>query len=265
MLQREPSAPPQRSGSQAQADATSARVVTAKRPDHVWNLDLTVVPAVAGFWAPWMPFALPQRWPFCWWVLAVVDHFSRRAIGFAVFKNEPSADQICVVLNHTLQQTGKKPKYIVSDKGSQFWCARFKAWCKRRKIRPRFGAIGQHGSIAVIERFIKSLKTECVSALPIVPLELDLVAAEMRSYFDWYDAERPHETLGGRTPDEVYCRRRPANSKPRLETRIKWPRNSPCANPQAPVRGPCGACPELILDFVADRAHLPRIRLKRTA
>ena len=46
--------------------APSTRVVTANRPNHVWHVDLTAVPISAGFWAPWLPFALPQCWPFCW-------------------------------------------------------------------------------------------------------------------------------------------------------------------------------------------------------
>ncbi len=46
--------------------APSTRVVTAKRPNHVWHVDLTAVPTSVGFWAPWLPFALPQCWPFCW-------------------------------------------------------------------------------------------------------------------------------------------------------------------------------------------------------
>jgi hypothetical protein len=125
--------------------------------------------------------------------------------------------------------------------------------------------VGQHGSIAVIERFIKSLKTECVTRLPLVPLDMGGMAAELRLYLDWYNAERPHEFLGGRTPDEVYYRRKAANAKPRLEPRTDWPRKSPCAAPQAPARGPCGAHVELDLDFMADRKHLPLIALKRTA
>ena len=40
-------------------------VVTAKRRNHVWHVDLTAVPTSVGFWAPWLPFALPQCWPFC--------------------------------------------------------------------------------------------------------------------------------------------------------------------------------------------------------
>ena len=53
--------------------APSSRVVTAKRPNHVWHVDLTAVSTSMGFWAPWLPFALPQRWPFCWWVAVVID------------------------------------------------------------------------------------------------------------------------------------------------------------------------------------------------
>ena len=43
--------------------APTTRVVTAKRPNHVWHVCLTAVSTSRGFWAPWLPFALPQRWP----------------------------------------------------------------------------------------------------------------------------------------------------------------------------------------------------------
>jgi len=161
--------------------------------------------------------------------------------------------------------SGRKPQYNVSDKGPQFWCPRFKGWCKSRNVRPRFGAVGQHGSIAVIERFIKSLKTECVAPLPLVPLDMGGMAAELRLCIDWYNGDRPHEFLGGKTPDEVYYRRKAANTKPRVEPRAGWPRESLCAAPQAPVRGPCGTHAELVIKFAASREHLPLIGLKRTA
>ncbi len=60
-----------------------ARVVTAKYPNHVWHVDITTVPIVSGFWAAWSPFALPQCWPFCWWVAVVIDHFSRPVMGIS--------------------------------------------------------------------------------------------------------------------------------------------------------------------------------------
>jgi transcriptional regulator with XRE-family HTH domain len=74
-----------------QASAATGRVVTAKEPNHVWHIDLTTVPTDSGFWVPWLPFALPQCWPFCWWLAVVIDHYSRRAMGFAVFSKRPNS------------------------------------------------------------------------------------------------------------------------------------------------------------------------------
>mgnify|MGYP001816878414 CR=1 FL=1 len=78
--------------------APSTRVVTAKWPNHVWHVDLTAVPTSMGFWAPWVPFALPQCWPFCWWVAVVIDHHSRRVMGIVIFRNNPTA----VAVSHCL-------------------------------------------------------------------------------------------------------------------------------------------------------------------
>ncbi|MBI2442070.1 MAG: hypothetical protein HYV35_11960, partial [Lentisphaerae bacterium] len=72
----------------------SVRTVSAYYPNHVWHVGLTVVPTQAGFWTAWLPFSLPQVWPFCYWVALVVDHFSRRIMGWAVFKYQPSSLQI---------------------------------------------------------------------------------------------------------------------------------------------------------------------------
>ena len=32
-------------------------------------------------------------------------------------------------LDRTIQKNGAKPKYIITDKGKQFWCDGFKGWC----------------------------------------------------------------------------------------------------------------------------------------
>jgi hypothetical protein len=70
------------------------RVVTAKRPNHVWHAALTTVPTSLGYGVSWLPFALPLRWPFCWWIAVVVDNYSRRVMGAAVFKSEPAAIEV---------------------------------------------------------------------------------------------------------------------------------------------------------------------------
>jgi len=54
-----------------------------------------------------------------------------------------------------------------------------------------------------MERFIKSMKTEHLRRI-MVPLNLDEMRQELGLYATWYNEHRPHETLGARTPLEVY-------------------------------------------------------------
>jgi hypothetical protein len=120
---------------------------------------------------------------------------------------------------------GEKPRYVITDKGREFFCARFKRWCRRRGIGLRFGAVGRHGSVVLIERFIRSVKQECVRRL-LVPLRIDEMRRELELYCGWSNEWRPHEALGGRTPLEVCSRLPPANEKPRWEPRARWPRGA---------------------------------------
>ena len=246
------------------ADAKPVRLVTAKYPNHVWHVDLTLVPTVAGFWTACLPFALPQCWPFCWWVAAVVDHFSRRVMGVAVWKKVPTSIQVRAFLGRAIHRTGVAPKYLICDKGSQFWCDGFKARCRRRSIRPRFGAVGQHGSVAIIERFIRTMKDECTRRI-LVPFRLARMRSEVLSFAGWYNGCRPHTSLGGRTPDERYRRIPAACRRPRLEPRVGWPADSSCAAPQAKVRGKPGQRLELVVSFHEGRQHLPVVALKKVA
>ena len=240
------------------------RVVTAKYANHVWHVDLTTVPTRAGFWAPWVPFALPQRWPFCWWLAVVVDHYSRRAMGFSLFLKRPTSLIVRSFLEKAVTRAGATPKYLVCDKDSIFWCEGFKRWCRRKRIRPRYGAVGQHGSIAVIERFIRTMKNEGTRRV-LVPQRQSRFREVINHFFAWYNAHRPHAALGGKTPDELYFGLRPANRRPRIEPRAHWPRRSPCAGPPTLIAGQPGDRFTLVVHFHGGQRHLPIISLKRAA
>jgi len=248
-----------------QAVATSSTVITAKEPNQVWHVDLTAVPTGAGFWTSWLPFALPQSWPFCWWVAVVVDHFSRRIVHVGVFKHRPDCQTICAFLGRTIRRANATPKYIVCDRDSIFDCDNFRRWVKRNGIHPpRYGAVGKHGSIAVVERAIKTMKDECTRRT-LVSTRRETLRRELLSFVDWYNEHRPHTTLAGKTPNEVYFDRQPASRRPRIEPRSRWPRPSPCARPQTLVAGQPGDRFEMQVDRYQGRQHLPVVTLRRAA
>jgi putative transposase len=255
-------APPQ-SAPKAPLAPNEPRVVTAKRPNHVWHVDLTTTPVGSGFWAPWPPPALPQRWPFCWWIAVVVDHYSRRAMGSAVFHCQPTSEEIrAFLVGRTIARVGATPKHLICDRGPQFDCRGFRRWCRRRKIKPRYGAVGQHGAIAIVERFIRTLKGG-LRRLVLVPMGREAFRREINHFIDWYNESRPHTALGGNTPNEVYFNRFPACRRPRFEPRANWSRGSPCAAPWALTRGRPGAELELDVTFHVGRKHLPIVALRR--
>ena len=192
--------------------------VRADHPNQIWHIDLTAVPTRLGFWVPWQPGALPQEWPFCWWVVVVLDHFSRRVQGFQVCETKPDAQALCAFLGRTIGRMGAAPRHLISDQESMFTSDGFRGWCRRRGIRLRYGAVGKHGSIAIVERFIRSMKHECTRRL-VVPLRRERLRGELGLYVAWYNRHRPHGALGVRTPDEVYGGLSPACEKPRLELR----------------------------------------------
>jgi transposase InsO family protein len=244
-----------------EAEAKPGRIVTGRYSDHVYHVDLTAVPTTMGLWASWFPFCLPQVWPFAWWVGVVVDHFSRRCMGAAVYRTPPSSLQIRAFLGRLFRKA--KPRYLVCDKGGQFWCDGFKGWCRKKGVRPRFGAVGRYGSIAVVERFIRTFK-EGLRRI-VVPLRREALRREVDLHVGWYNEHRPHEFLMGRTPDEVYFLRDPANEGPRIEPRARWPAGSPCARPMGVFLGSPGDGVEMEVLFLGGRRRLPVVRLKRVA
>jgi hypothetical protein len=131
-------------------------------------------------------------------------------------------------------------------------------------IRRRFGAVGQHGSIAIVERAIRSLKDECARRIS-VPVRLNAMRHELDRYASWYNEHRPHQAVQGRTPLEVFRELTPANEAPRYEPREHWPRRAKNAAPNARVKGVAGSRLRLVVRRVEGRPHLPVVELRRAS
>ena len=185
-------------------------------------------------------------------------------MGFAVFKKQPTSIDIRAFLGRAIARSKAKPKYIICDKGVQFWNSGFKRWCKRKTITPRFGAVGQHGSIAVIERFIRSMKYEYLKHI-LIPMRMDQMREKVGCYIDWYNQHRPHQSLDGATPLEIYEGVTPANIKPRYEPRKHWPIKSGCAAPYASLRFEQGKRLKMIVAFADEYKRLPIVEFREVA
>ncbi|MDR1479463.1 MAG: integrase core domain-containing protein [Planctomycetaceae bacterium] len=155
-----------------------------------------------------------------------------------------------------------KPKYLISDQGAQFTSSEFRQWCMENNIGQRFGAIGKHGSITVTERVILTYKEGCTRRI-LLPISKNEMIRETKLFFDWYNEHRPHMTLNGRTPNEVYYHRHAANAKPRIETRQKTKHSTPCAKPRMCIAGKAGTKIKPHLEFLGGRLHLPIIKFER--
>ena len=121
ILKERPAEPPNPTDDNA---GKQCRIVS-KYPGHTWNADLTAVPISGGFWTHWIPNALWQRWPVCWWVLNVIDHFSRRSMGYAVFKCRPTSEEVTAALDRIMSTEQVRPKHLIVDHGSEFKCEHF--------------------------------------------------------------------------------------------------------------------------------------------
>ncbi len=183
----------------------------------------------------------------------------------ATFSQQPTSAAMRALLGRTIRAVGAKSKHLICDSGSQFDNDGFWDWCDDKNIQPRYGAVGQHGSIAVVERFILTLKTYLLGWSVIVPWRRQEFRRELTSFFDWYNEHRPHTTLKGCTPNEVYHRRFPDNRRPRFEPRSRWPRGAPCAQPSSLVKGRPGATVHLQVKFHSERKHLPIVKFRRAA
>lgn len=145
---------------------------------------------------------------FCFKLVVVLDVFSRMPLAARVFFAEPSGRDVARLFAAAAKRFGP-PRHCVSDQGAQFTSRVFSRTLDRLGVRHRFGAIGRAGSIAVIERFFRTLKS--IARLPARPplLRTDL-ERRLTLAFDYYAWLRPHQGLAGATPVEVCLGRRSA-------------------------------------------------------
>jgi transposase InsO family protein len=175
--------------------STVPRAVRARRANHIWMVDLTDVKGL---------FSLVT-----FKIAVAFDVFSRMPLSARILSKEPSAGDMASFVSRTAKRHGR-PAHFVSDRGRCFTGHIFRRALERLGVRPRFGAIGKKGSIALIERLWRTLK-DTLGLRLMGPLVAEDLMAKIDMGLVHYSYFRPHQALGGATPAEIYFGRTPSH------------------------------------------------------
>ena len=159
------------------------RGVTAQLPDHIWGCDITYI-------------RLRTSWLY---LVAILDWFSRYVVSWAL-DDTLEVPFVLEAVGQALRTA--TPQIWNTDQGSQFTSPRFTEVLKDAGVRISMDGRGRWMDNVFIERLWRSMKYECVY------LHAFETGSELRAglarWVGYYNADRPHSALGGRTPDEAY-------------------------------------------------------------
>jgi len=114
----------------------------------------------------------------------------------------PNAGWVVEVLEDAFLRHGS-PRHIISDQEGVFVSEVFRDLLSQWNVRQRFGAVGQHGSIAVTERVILTLKQEWLRRVPVIR-GLDHLSQLLDDFAEYYNGWRGHMTIGGAVPSVIH-------------------------------------------------------------
>jgi putative transposase len=151
----------------------------------VWSTDITYIPMHTGFM----------------YLVAVMDWYSRRVLSWEL--SNTLSTQFCVdALDIAFNKFGV-PEIFNTDQGSQFTRTMFQERLTTNGVRPSMDGRGRALDNVFIERLWRSVKYENVY-INCYSNGMELFNG-LRIYFDYYNYDRPHQGMDGKTPDGVYC------------------------------------------------------------
>lgn len=157
-------------------------------------------------------------------ILAILDAWSRLPIAAQLFTREPQARDVARVVRQAVVQYGA-PRVLVSDRAKVFRSQTLRRTVRRLRIQHRFGAVGQPGSIALLERFWRTLKALSRDDRP--SLFVDVLERRLATVLFHYSVHRPHAGLGGATPLQPHLGLTPAHAFARPPARDRPTRSTP--------------------------------------
>jgi len=160
--------------------------MTIDRPNQVWSIDITYCRMKRGFM----------------YLAAIIDWHSRYIVGYSL-SNTLDTAFVIYAIQTAIRRYGA-PAIINSDQGSQFTSDEYIELLKENGIQISMDGKGRALDNQRIERFFRSYKWE---KLYLEDCETGFSLKHITGeYIQFYNYERPHQSLDYATPYEVYRR-----------------------------------------------------------
>jgi len=154
-----------------------------KRPHEHWHTDITYINICGTFY----------------YLCAILDGYSRYVVHWVIRETMTEAD-IEIVLQRAREKFLEAKPRIISDNGPQFVAKNFKEYIRLCGMTHVRTAPYYPQSNGKIERWNKSLKSECIR--PGTPLSVEDARRLVDRFVRCYNDERLHSAIGYVTPKD---------------------------------------------------------------
>ena len=161
------------------------RGVSPRRPNHVWATDITYIRLDGGFL----------------YLVAVLDWYSRAVLAWEL-SNTLEVNFCIATLEQALSRFGR-PEVFNSDQGAQFTSPKFAKVLLDHDVQISMDGRGRALDNIYVERLWRTVKYEEVYLKDYASGRETYRSLD--AYFKFYNNERPHQSLGYRTPAAVYA------------------------------------------------------------
>ena len=160
------------------------RDIKIERVNQVWSTDITYIKLASGFA----------------YLTAVIDWYSRKVLSWRLsntldnsFCKDAVKEALCIY---------GQPEVFNTDQGSQYTANDFTKILEDKKIKISMDGKGRAVDNIFIERLWRTVKYEHAYIWRFDTIKE--LREGLKDYFDFYNNKREHQSLGYKTPSEVY-------------------------------------------------------------